>query len=186
MSEEEEKLEWQVQKKMNFWKDKRKYKQTIEELFNGNVRYLKFIKNRIGQEACMDAFKETIDFTSEKYMSTLRRLGASLLSKISKKILLKRILGSFFINMQHVVDLNCIKKLEFYPDYTEIIIEKCTAKRAWKIGLKNNKATDMFTFDDYCKYSCTPLINKFLELTKAQSNVEFKKRGCHHIIKFIK
>ncbi|MHA1271392.1 MAG: hypothetical protein ACTSPY_16480 [Candidatus Helarchaeota archaeon] len=182
---DENELDWKIQKKLNVWKDNAKYKRTIEELFNGNVRYLKFIKTRMNDQAVSDAFQNTVNFTYEKSMGPLTKLGAELLKKISKNILLKRIIGSFFINMQHVVEIKCVKKLEFQADQTEIIIDKCTAKKAWKQGLKNNNAKELFTDEDYCKNSCIPTLNKFLELTKARATPEFNKKGCHLIVKFI-
>ena len=189
MSEEEsqtEDLEWPVQKKLNIWDEKRKYKSTLEELIDGHARYAKFIKIKMGDDAMMEAFRETIECTYDKNMGALNRLGVAFLSKVSKKILHRKIVNSFFINMQHVVELSCIRKLEYYPDYTEIIIDKCTGKRAWKMALKKNNANDLFSEEDYCKYSCIPLFNRFLTLSKAQTNAEFSKRGCHQIVKFIK
>ncbi|NVM53016.1 MAG: hypothetical protein HWN66_04885 [Candidatus Helarchaeota archaeon] len=184
MSKDKE-LEWQVQKKFNIWNDKRKHSTTLEELFDGNVRYLKLLKSKGSEQDVKDGFQATVDFTFEKNMGALVKLGAAFLKRVSKKILLKKIISSFFINMQHVVKLDRIKKYEFYPDYTEIIIKKCTGKRAFKLGLKNNNATNMFGEEDYCKYSCITLFNKLLSVANAKSTVELEKRGCHHIIKFV-
>jgi hypothetical protein len=187
VKENEEGVESQGQQKLKNWKDDQKYKTTLEELFNGNVRYMKFIKTRIppGSNLLSEAFQATIDYTFDKTMAPLIKLGESYLSGVPKQLLLKRLLGNFFINMQHVVRLECIQKLIYYPDYAEIIIDKCTGKQAWIMGVKNNKAGDLFTDEDYCKYSCAPLVNRFLKIASAQSTVEFQKEGCHHIIKIM-
>ena len=183
----EEEVDSEGKQQLKNWKVDQKYKTTLEELFNGNVRYMKFIKTRMPPESNLvsEAFQATIDYTFNKTMAPLMKLGEGYLSKVPKPTLLKRLLGNFFINMQHVVTLDCIQKLEYYPDYTEIIIDKCTGKHAWRMGVKNNKATDLFTEEDYCKYSCAPLVNRFLKVAGAQSTVEFQKEGCHHIIKII-
>lgn len=187
VKESKEELESEGQQKLKNWNDEQKYKTALEELFNGNVRYMKFIKTRIppGSNLMNDAFQATIDYTFNRAMAPLMKLGEDYLKNVPKPLLLKRVLGNFFINMQHVVRLECIQKLEYYPDYAEIIIDKCTGKHAWKMGVTNNKASDLFTEDDYCKYSCAPLVNRFLKIANAQSTVEFQKEGCHHIIKIV-
>jgi hypothetical protein len=181
----EEEVESEGQQKLKNWKDDQKYKAALEELFNGNVRYMKFIKTRMpsGSNLLNEAFQATIDYTFNRAMAPLMKLGEDYLKNVPKQLLLKRLLGNFFINMQHVVRLDCIQKLEYYPDHAEIVIDKCTGKRAWKMGVQTNKATDLFTDEDYCKYSCAPLVSRFLKVANAQSTVEFQKEGCHHIIK---
>ncbi|MHA1264752.1 MAG: hypothetical protein ACTSRS_05890 [Candidatus Helarchaeota archaeon] len=184
MSEPEERLDWEEHKKVNTWDEKRQYQQTLEELFDGNVRYLKFLREKGGEELVKKGFQATVDYTYNKNMGILRKLSVALFKPLAKKMVFKQIISSFFTGMQHVVKLDCIKKLAFDNNSTEIIIEKCSGKRAWKMGLKNNQATELFGLEDYCKYSCVPLFHKFLGLVKAQSTVEFQKRGCHHHIKF--
>lgn len=187
VKESEEETESQGQQKLKNWKDDQKYQTALEELFNGMVRYMKFIKTRMppGSNLVSDAFQVTIDYTFNKTMAPLMKLGEDYLKSVPKQLLLKRLLGNFFINMQHVVRLECIKKLEYYPDHVEIIVDKCTGKQAWIMGVKNTKAADLFTDEDYCKYSCAPLVNRFLKIASAQSTVEFQKEGCHHIIKIL-
>ena len=184
MSEDKE-LEWKVQKKLNIWNMKQKHSSTLEELFDGNIRYLKFIKERTDEETLKDAFELTANFAFDKNMSGIMKAMATLLKTISKRILLKRIVNQFWVSMQYIVDLDCIKKIEYNPEFTEIIVQKCTGKRAWKKGLKNNKAKDLFSLEDHCEHSCVKLLNKLLELVNAKCEVEFTKTGCRQIIKFI-
>ncbi|TFG05401.1 MAG: hypothetical protein EU536_02210 [Promethearchaeota archaeon] len=181
MSARDEMLNWSEQKNKNTWDAKRRYAQTLEELFDGNVRYLKILKNK-DEQAVKDGFQATVDFTFEKNMGLLRKLSVALFTPIARKLVLKQIIASFFKEMQHVVRLDCIQKIEFNSNSVEIIIDKCTGKRAWKLGLKNNQATELFTEEDYCNYSCIPLLNKFLGLVNAENTVELQKRGCHHKI----
>ncbi|MFX1293351.1 MAG: hypothetical protein ACFFD2_00635, partial [Promethearchaeota archaeon] len=97
----------------------------------------------------------------DKQMSSLKKLGAGLLKKISKKILLKRIITSFFINMQYLVNLERLERVEFYPDHIDFAIQKYTAKRAWKLGLKINNARELFTNEECCEKFCVPTLNNF-------------------------
>ncbi|MFX1294777.1 MAG: hypothetical protein ACFFD2_07985 [Promethearchaeota archaeon] len=186
MNELNEEVKWEVQKKLNTWDFKKRARSTLEELMEGKTRYLKYIKINMGPEAVDDVLEIFVKDIYDKKMSGLKKFGATLLKKISKKILLKRIITSFFINMQHLVNLERIKKLEFYSDHIDIVIQKCTAKRAWKLGLKINNATDLFTNEEYCEKFCFPTFNKFLGVANAYSTVEFEKRGCQHIISIIK
>ena len=190
MTQLEKDLDWLVQKKMNDWGEKRRYNAALEELMEGKVRYLKFIKlnmEKMGRPNAVDeALEEFVKDTFNKNMSGLTKLGAEVLKMLSKKVLLKKIITSFFINLQHLVNLDRMKKLEFYPDRTEIVIQKCTAKRAWKLGVKNNKVKELFTDLDFCTKFCSKTFNRFLEVAGAQSTVEFQKRGCQHLVKFVK
>ncbi|MHA1652214.1 MAG: hypothetical protein ACTSYB_18685 [Candidatus Helarchaeota archaeon] len=185
MNEKDDEVDWQVQKKLNRWDEKRRAKAAVEELMEGKVRYLKFIKNQLGPDAIEKVLERFVIDTFDKNMGGLTKLGAGFLKKISKNALLKKIISSFYINMQHLVDLDCLKKLEFYPNQIEIVIKKCTAKRAWKLGLKNNKAKDLFSEDDYCQKVCIPTFNKFLQVANAQSNYRILKRGCEQVISFV-
>jgi len=183
--ESEDTLIWEDQKQMNIWDEKRRHKMTLEELFDGNARYMKFIASRLGSEGVKEGFQATVDFTFEKNMGGLRKMGATFLKAVSKKLLLKKVVIGYYVNMQHVVDLKCIRKMEFNPDSAEIIIEKCTAKTAWKMGLKNNQATDIFEPEDYCEQSCIASFKKFLDVPNATVTTEFQKRGCRQIIKLV-
>ncbi|NVM27560.1 MAG: hypothetical protein HWN65_01850 [Candidatus Helarchaeota archaeon] len=176
---------WEVQKKLNIWDEKRRANETLEELFEGKVRYLKIINRGMGTEALHEALKEFVNDMYDKNMSGLTKLGAGFLVKVAKKTLLSKIITSFFINMQHMVNLKCLKKLELYSDRTELVIHKCTAKRAWKLGIRNNKMEDILTAEDYCKFLCVPLFNRLLEVAKAGTKVEFQKRGCEQVIQFL-
>lgn len=184
MTEKNEEVEWEIQKKLNIWDDKRRANETLEELFEGKVRYLKIINRGMGKEAVYQALKEFVNDMYDKNMGALTKLGAGFLGKISKKILLNKIITSFFINMQHMVDLRTLKKLEFYPDRTELVIQKCTAKRAWKLGIKNNKMENVLKAEDYCQNLCIPLFDRLLGVANAQTIAELQKRGCDHLIKF--
>lgn len=186
MTEPNDEVEWEVQKNLNIWDDKRRATSALEELMEGKVRYLKFIKLGMGPEAVDEVLGRFVNETFDKNMSGLTKLGAGFLKKISKKTLLNKILTSFFINMQHMVNLSCIKKLEFYPDRVDLVIQKCTAKRAWKLGLKKNKAEELFSEETYCEKMCFPTFNKFLGVADAKSTVELQNRGCQHGIKSIK
>ncbi|MHA1232119.1 MAG: hypothetical protein ACTSRP_24845 [Candidatus Helarchaeota archaeon] len=186
MIESEEELDWNVQKNMNVWKDKKKHQQTLEELFNGNVRYLKFIRERLGEDAVLDGFKATVEFTYKKNMGGMEKMAAVILKTISRKILMKMIINAYYINMQHIVDLKCIKRLEHKDGVTEIEIEKCTAKRVWNIGLRNNGVKDVFSPEDYCKHSCIPTLKRILEVVEVEIEVDFSKKGCRQIIKLKK
>ncbi|MHA1264127.1 MAG: hypothetical protein ACTSRS_02730 [Candidatus Helarchaeota archaeon] len=175
----------QIQVNFRGWNDQMKHKQTLEELFDGNVRYLKLIKHQLGDQAAIEGFRATVDFTFNKNMSGLLKLGDSFLKSVSKLTLLEKITTNFFINMQHIVKLECIKKLDLSPATSEIIIKNCTGKKAWITGLKNNKATDLFSDEDYCKYTCVPTLRKFLEVAHAKNTAEFTEDGCHQVIKFL-
>ena len=183
MTEQTDEVEWEVQKKLNIWDDKRRATAALEELMEGKIRYLKFIKQKLGPEAVDEVLGRFVDETFDKHMSGLTKLGAGFLKKISKKALLSRIITSFFINMQHMVNLSCIKQLEFNPDRIDLVIQKCTAKRAWKLGLKRNQAEELFSEKTYCEKMCYPTFNEFLRVADAKSTVEFQKRGCQHIVK---
>ena len=183
--EKEAELEWEVQKKLNVWDLKRRANATLEELMEGKVRYLKFIKIKIGPKAVEDVLGIFVQDNFNKNMSGLTKLGAGVLKKVSKKILLKKIVTSFFINLQHLVNIDRIAKMEFYPDLTEVVIQKCTAKRAWKLGLRNNDAEKLFTNLEFCEKFCHPMFNRFLGVADAHSTVKFQKRGCEHFIKFL-
>lgn len=185
MIEKEDDLEWEVQKKLNVWDLKRRANAALEELMEGKIRYLKFIKIKIGPKAVDEVLGIFVQENFDKNMSGLTKLGAGVLKKVSKKVLLKKIITSFFINMQHMVNLDRIKKLEFYPDLTELVIQKCTAKRAWKLGLRGNNAEKLFTNLEYCEKFCYPMFNKFLGVADAHSTVKYEKRGCKHFIKFL-
>lgn len=180
-----EEKEKQVQVNLANWSEGKKHQQTIEELFDGNVRYLKLIKEKFGEAAAIDGFHATTDFTFNKNMSGLMKMGDKYLKSVAKTTLLKKLLINFFINMQHVVDLNCIQKFEFSQEGAEIIVEGCTGKMAWIKGLKNNKATDVFTADDYCKYTCIPTVSKFLDVANAKNHAEIHHMGCHQKISFV-
>ena len=184
MTEKNEEVDWEVQKKLNVWDMKRRANAALEELFEGKIRYLKIINRGMGSEAVDKALAEFVDDMYDKNMGGLTKLGADFLSKIAKKTLLNKIITSFWINMQHMVNLDCLKKLEFYPDRTELVIQKCTAKRAWKLGIRNNNMKEVLGAEDYCKKMCVPLFNRLLEVAKASSSAEFQKRGCEQVIKF--
>ena len=178
-------FKWENQKKTNTWDQKRLHRQALEELFDGNVRYMKFIKAKLGENLVKDGFQATVDFTYEKNMNALTRFFLKLLKPLAKKFLLKTIVTTYYTKMQHVVELPCLKQLDIKPDGSiEIVVEKCTGKTVWKNGLRNNTAVDIFGAEDYCKYSCIPSLNKLIEVVNAQSTVEFEKRGCHQLIKF--
>ncbi|MHA1130369.1 MAG: hypothetical protein ACTSQI_15480 [Candidatus Helarchaeota archaeon] len=183
MTEKEDAVKWEVQKNLNVWNESRRANEALEELMAGKIRYLKFIKTKMGADAVDEVLGIFVQDTFDKNMSGLTKLGAGFLKKISKNILLKKIITSFFINMQHMVKLDRIKKLEFYPDHTELVIQKCTAKRAWKLGLKANQAKELFSDDEYCAKFCTKTFTKFLSAANAETSVELQKRGCEHVIK---
>ncbi len=186
MSEESEEVPWEVQKKLNYWDERRRATGALEELMEGKIRYLKFIKTKMGADAVNEAFGEFVKDQYIKNMGGLTKLGANFLKKISKKILLGKIITGFYINMQHLVDLNCIKKMEFNNGQAETIIQKCTAKRAWKLGLKNNNVKELFSEEEYCEKLCVPLFKKLLAVADATSSSELEKRGCLHKIKIEK
>lgn len=184
MTVKEEDLEWEVQKKLNVWDDNRRANEALEELMAGKIRYLKFIKLNMGPEAVDEVLGIFVQDTYNKNMSGLTKLGAGFLKKISKSMLLKKIITSFLINMQHMVKIDRIRKLEFYPDHMKLAVLKCTAKRAWKLGLKTNDAKELFTDDEYCEKFCTKTFSRFLEVADAETTFELQKRGCEHTIKF--
>ncbi len=183
---EDEQFKWENQKKTNTWENNRRHRQVLEELFDGNVRYMKFIKTKLGENLVKDGFQATADFTFEKNMSGLTKFFIKMFKPLAKKFLLKTIVTTYYTKMQHVVDLDCIKKLEMNPDGSmSIAIDKCTAKTVWKNGLRNNNASELFGVEDYCKYSCIPSLNKLIGVVNAQCSTEFEKRGCQQVIKFL-
>ena len=183
---EDEQFKWENQKKTNTWENNRRHKQALEELFDGNVRYMKFIKTKLGETLVKDGFQATADFTFEKNMGGLTKLFIKMFKPLAKKFLLKTIVTTYYTKMQHVVDLDGIKKLEINPDGSiNLSIDKCSAKTVWKNGLRNNNAAELFGAEDYCKYSCIPSINKLIGVVNAQCAAEFEKRGCQQVIKFL-
>ncbi len=183
MTAKDDEVNWEVQKKLNVWDEKRRAISALEELFEGKIRYLKIINRGMGSEAVDKALAEFVDDMYDKNMGGLTKLGADFLGKVSKKTLLSKIITSFWINMQHMVKLSCLKKLEFYPESVELVIQKCTAKRAWKLGIRNNQMKDVLGAEGYCKKLCVPLFNRLLEVANAQTTAEFQKRGCEQVIK---
>ena len=185
MTDAESEVTWEVHKELNTWDEARRSNATLDELMDGKVRYLRIIHRGLGRKAYEDALGEFVDDMYAKNMKGLTKLGANFLAKVSKRILRNKIITSFWVNLQHLVNLKCLKRMEFTPERVDIAIQKCTAKRSFKLGVKNCGVTKHFSDDDFCVYLCYPLFNRLLGVAKAQSSITYQKRGCKHIVEFI-
>ncbi|MHA1379657.1 MAG: hypothetical protein ACTSRG_14895 [Candidatus Helarchaeota archaeon] len=160
------------------WTDKQKYDISLKNTLDLNVIIMLIMKEHFGGKEAIKKFYDSKNKLVEIRIGKAVRLGSKVVKTLSPQKFIDIFISQILKNLQFMVPLKCITNIERLEKKIIIHIDDCLCKRLFRQSIRNFKAKDQLTYEDFCKYNCIPTMQTFANLGNVKVSADFRKKGC--------